>query len=80
MTATSTRVRVLRIAVVLAALFELFALTVLIAFTPIRFTLFMLFGELLLAVAVLLLVGAIVADLRAKELLPWGSDQPERSP
>jgi len=73
------RVSVLRIAVLLAALFELFALVVLVRFTPILFTLFMFFGELLFGVALLLLVGAVLADLRAKQLLPWGPDQPETS-
>ena len=75
-----TRVSVLRIAVLLTALFELFALVVLVRFTPILFTLFMFFGELLFGVAVLLLVGAILADLRAKQLLPWGPDRPETAP
>lgn len=70
------RVSVLRIAVVLAALFEVFALLVLLRFTPILFTLFMFVGEVLLAVALLLLVGAVLADLRTKQLLPWGGDQP----
>jgi hypothetical protein len=74
------RVSVLRIAVLLAALFELFALVVLVRFTPVLFTLFMFFGELLFCVALLLLVGAVLADLRAKQLLPWGPDQPETSP
>ncbi len=69
------RVSVLKVAVVLAALFELFALVVLGSFTPIEFTLFMFFGELLFAAALLLLVGAVLADLRAKQLLPWGPDQ-----
>ena len=46
-----TRVSVLRIAVLLAALFEMFALVVLVRFTPILFTLFMFFGELLFGVA-----------------------------
>jgi hypothetical protein len=75
-----TRVSVVRIAVLLAALFELFALVVLVRFTPILFTLFMFFGELLFGVALLLLVGAVLADLRAKQLLPWGPDRPETAP
>jgi hypothetical protein len=74
------RVSVLRIAVLLAALFELFALVVLVRFTPVLFTLFMFFGELLFGVALLLLVGAVLADLRAKQLLPWGPDRPETAP
>ena len=76
MTGWPTRVSVLRIAVLLVALFDVFALVVVVRFTPIVFTLFMFFGELLFAVALLLLVGAILADLRAKSLLPWGSDRP----
>lgn len=75
-----TRISVLRMAVLLTALFELFALVVLVRFTPILFTLFMFFGELLFGVALLLLVGAVLADLRAKQLLPWGPDRPETSP
>jgi hypothetical protein len=67
-------------AILLAALFELFALVVLVRFTPILFTLFMFFGELLFGVALLLLVGAVLADLRAKQLLPWGPDRPETAP
>lgn len=76
MTEWPMRVSVLRIAVLLVALFDVFALVVLVRFTPIVFTLFMFFGELLFAVALLLLVGAILADLRAKDLLPWGPDRP----
>jgi len=53
---------------------------VLVRFTPILFTLFMFFGELLFGVALLLLVGAVLADLRAKRLLPWGPDRPETAP
>jgi hypothetical protein len=75
-----SRISVLRMAIFLAALFELFALVVLVRFTPILFTLFMFFGELLFGVALLLLVGAVLADLRAKQLLPWGPDRPETAP
>jgi hypothetical protein len=76
MTEWPKRVSVLRIAVLLVALFDVFALVVLVRFTPIVFTLFMFFGELLIAVALLLLVGAILVELRAKDLLPRGSDRP----
>ncbi len=76
MTESPKRVSVLRIAVLLVALFDVFALVVLLRFTPIVFTLFMFVGELLFAVALLLLVGAILVDLRAKDLLPWRSDRP----
>jgi hypothetical protein len=74
------RVSVLRVAVLLTALFELFALVVLVSFTPIVFTLFMFFGELLFVAALLLLAGAILADLRAKALLPWDPDHSGTSP
>lgn len=63
------RVRMLRACVLLAAVFDVFALVVLIAHTPRVFTVFMFFGQPLFLLAVLLLLGAVVADLRAKELL-----------
>jgi len=62
-------VLLLRIAVVLAALFDLFALLVLVHGTPIVFTLFMFLGQPLALVSFVLLVGSVLADLRAKELL-----------
>ena len=61
--------RALRIAIVLAALFNLLALLVMVHTTPIVFTLFMFVGQPLFALALLLLVGAVLADLKAKELL-----------
>lgn len=79
MTGGPTRVSMLRVAVLLAALFDVFAFTLLVRFTPILFTLFMFVGELLIAVAILLLAVAILADLRAKDLLPWGPDRPGTS-
>jgi len=63
------RVRVLRICVVLAAVFNVFALLVLTWDKPLVFTLFMFLGQPLFVVALLLLLGAVVADLRSKELL-----------
>jgi hypothetical protein len=62
-------VRVLRVAILLAALFDLLALLVMVHTTPIVFTLFMFVGQPLFVLALLLLVGAVLADLKAKELL-----------
>jgi hypothetical protein len=64
-----TRVRALKIAIILTALFNLLGLAVLLRGTPRVFTVFMFVGETLFAVAVIVLIAAIVADLRAKELL-----------
>jgi hypothetical protein len=61
--------RTLRIAIVLAALFNVLALVVLVRTAPIAFTVYMFVGQALLAVALLLLLGAVVADLKAKKLL-----------
>jgi hypothetical protein len=63
------RVRALKLAIILTALFNLLGLLVLLRGTPRVFTAFMFIGESLFAVAVLLLIAAIVADLRAKELI-----------
>jgi len=62
-------VRVLQIAVALTALFNLLALLVLLRGTPIIFTAFMFVGQPLFVVTLILLVGAVLADLRAKRLL-----------
>ena len=64
-----TRVRALKIAIVLTALFNLLSLAVLLRGTPRVFTVFMFVGETLFVIAVILLIAAILADLRAKELL-----------
>jgi hypothetical protein len=69
MTRQPTRVRLLRAAIVLTALFTLLALAMLIRNTPVGFALFMFLGQPLFAVALILLVGAILADLRARQLL-----------
>ncbi|HXJ84726.1 MAG TPA: hypothetical protein VMS64_39295 [Candidatus Methylomirabilis sp.] len=61
--------RVLKIAVVLAMVFDLFALLVMVDTTPIMFTLFMFIGQPLFVVAVLLLLAAQLIDLRARDLL-----------
>jgi len=62
-------VRLLRIAIVLAAIFNLLALIVMVRTTPIAFTLFMFVGQPLFAIAFLLLLGAILADLKARQIL-----------
>ena len=62
-------VRILRIAIVLIALFNVLALLVMVHTTPIVFTLFMFIGQPLFVVAFVLLLGAILADLKARELL-----------
>ena len=59
----------LRIAIVLAALFNLLALLVMVHTTPIIFTIFMFVGQPLFLLAFLLLIGAVLADLRAKGLM-----------
>jgi len=69
MTEQLPRVRMLRIAIILTALFNLLALFVLIRGTPISFTVFMFVGEILFVLALILLVAAVLADLRAKQLL-----------
>jgi hypothetical protein len=63
------RVRVLQLAIVLTAVFDLLSLSVLWRSTPIVFTVFMFVGQPLFGVALILLVGAVLADLRAKQLL-----------
>ena len=69
MTPEPTRIRLLRVAIVLAALFTVMALAMLIRDTPIGFTLFMFLGQPLFVVALVLLVGAVLADLRIRRLL-----------
>ena len=62
-------VRILRIAIILAVLFNLLALLVMVHTTPIIFTLFMFIGQPLFVLAFVLLVGAVLADLKARQLL-----------
>jgi hypothetical protein len=62
-------IRLLRVAIVLIALFNLLALLVMLHTTPIVFTLFMFIGQPLFVLAFLLLIGAVLADLRARELI-----------
>ena len=68
MTPPPTRVRLLRAAIVLTALFTVLALAMLIRSTPVGFALFMFLGQPLFVVALVLLVGAVLADLRTKQL------------
>lgn len=69
MTSRPKRVRVLQLALLLTVLFDLLALLVLVRTTPLVFTLFMFIGQPLFVVALIALGGAVVADLRAKELI-----------
>ena len=62
-------VRLLRVAIVLAVIFNLLALIVMVHTTPIAFTLFMFVGQPLFAIAFVLLLGAVLADLRARQIL-----------
>ena len=62
-------VRLLRVAIVLAAIFNLLTLIVMVHTTPIAFTLFMFVGQPLFAIAFVLLLGAVLADLRARQML-----------
>jgi hypothetical protein len=63
------RIYLLRVAIVLALVFNVMALVVLIRATPIAFTLFMFLAQPLMAVALVLLVVAVVAELRARQVL-----------
>ncbi len=63
------RLRLLRIAIVLALVFNLMALLVLVRATPIIFTLFMFLAQPLFAAALILLLGAVLAELRARQIL-----------
>jgi hypothetical protein len=70
MTAQPRRIRLLQLAIVLTAIFNILALVVFIwRDTPIAFTVFMFVGETLFGVALLLLLGAMLADLRAQKVL-----------
>ena len=69
MTGHPPRVRALQVAILLTAVFDVMALLVLARSMPIAFTIFMFLGQALFLAALALLVGAVLADLRAKELL-----------
>jgi hypothetical protein len=62
-------VHLLRIAIVLAAIFNVLALIVMVRTTPIAFTLFMFVGQPLFVIAFVLLLGAVLADLKARQIL-----------
>jgi hypothetical protein len=69
-TVSLSRVRVLRISIVLTAIFNVLALLVLAwRDTPIAFAVFMFVGQPLFGVGLILLLGAMLADLRAQKLL-----------
>jgi hypothetical protein len=69
MSVRPTRVRVLQLALVLTMVFDLLALLLLAHSTPVIFTIFMFVGQPLLVVALIALGGAVLADLKAKELI-----------
>ena len=63
------RVGALRLAILLTAAFNVLAVVVLVRDAPIAFTVFMFAGLSTFAVALILLVGAVLADLSAKKVL-----------
>jgi len=63
------RLRLLRIAIILALMFNLMALLVLVRPTPIIFTLFMFLAQPLFAAALILVLGTVLAELRARQIL-----------
>ena len=69
MTEPGRRRHFLRVAIVLALVFNLMALVVLIRATPIAFTLFLFVAEPLIAAALILLGIAAVAELRARQII-----------
>ena len=69
MTQPGLAVRLLRVAIVLAAIFNVLALIVMVRTTPIAFTLFMFVGQPLFAIAFVVLLAAVLADLRARQIL-----------
>jgi len=69
MTPTPISPRALRIAIVLAVMFDVFAILLMVHTTPIMFTLFMFLGQPLFAMAVLCLLAAQLIELRTRGLL-----------
>lgn len=67
MTEPRRGLQLLRVAIVLALVFNLLALVVLIRATPIAFTLFMFLAQPLMVVSLILLVVAVMAELRARQ-------------
>ena len=56
----------LRTAIILALVFDVLAAIVLLRARPVAFTLFMFLGQPLLAVALVLLAGLVLTELRGK--------------
>jgi len=69
MTGRYARGGLLRLAILLTAIFDVMALVVLVRNRPIAFAIFMFLGQPLFLAAVIILGGAMLADLRAKDLL-----------
>ena len=69
MTGREARGGLLRLAILLTAIFDVMALVVLVRNRPIAFAIFMFLGQPLFLAAVIILGGAMLADLRAKDLL-----------
>lgn len=69
MTDLRRRLHLLRVAIVLALVFDLVCLVVLVRATPIAFTVFMFLGQPLFTGALILLVVAVLAELRARRIL-----------
>ena len=69
MSAPSRSPRILRIAIILVLLFNLMALVVLIRENPIAFTVFMFVAQPLFALALILLIGALLAELRSRQII-----------
>ena len=69
MTGRDARGGLLRLAIHLTAIFDVMALVVLVRNRPIAFAIFMFLGQPLFLAAVIILGGAMLADLRAKDLL-----------
>lgn len=63
------RLRLVHVAIILAIMFNLMALLVLVRPTRIIFTLFMFLAQPLFAAALVLLGGAVLAGLRARQIL-----------
>jgi hypothetical protein len=63
------RMGLLKLAILLTAGFDVMALLVLSRDNPIAFTIFLFFGQPLFLAALVILVGAVLTDLRAKDIL-----------
>lgn len=69
MTPSPRPLRLLRIAIILGLVFNLMALLVLVRSTPIIFTAFMFLAQPLFAACLVLLVVAVLAELRTRRVL-----------